>query len=272
MNRLSTVSWLMLPVFGWMFVSPTTAVAMELEGYTEPYRTIEVATDEMGTVDDVLVTEGQAVEKGAPLLRLNSEVYDALLAIAEQNMNARGRLDAAKAELQLRNERLRILHSLRSEGHARQEEVDRAASETSVADANYRAVQEDLVARRLEYEKIKAQINRRTIRAPIAGVVSTVHKQKGEFVAPNSPETLTLVQIDTLLACFTLTSKQAAGLQIDDSIEITFTSNNAHATGNIEFISPVTDAKSGTVLVKVRIDNSNSAFRSGERCRIQIGS
>ena len=45
------------------------------------------------------------------------------------------------------------------EGHARQEEVDRAASEVAVAEANVRTAQEDLLTRRLEYEKTKAQID-----------------------------------------------------------------------------------------------------------------
>lgn len=269
MQRVHFFFWLGLTTAGAMFLAPLPALALELEGYTEPYRTIRVATDETGIIDEIFISEGQAVSKDTPLMRLNNDVHQALLAVAEQNMNARGRLESARAELELKKERLKILHTLRREGNARQEEVDRSEYEAAAAKANVQAVQEDLISRRLEYQKIKTQISRRTIRAPISGVVSIIHKEQGEFVAPNSPETLTLVQIDQLLAYFTLTSQQAAQLKLDDKIEVAFKHNQSSTEGIVEFISPVTDAQSGTVLVKIRIDNRNGAFRSGERCTIQ---
>ncbi|QDU51617.1 efflux RND transporter periplasmic adaptor subunit [Gimesia panareensis] len=270
MNSIQIGTWIIMTVAGLLVCSPLHA--LEMEGYTEPYRTIRVATDETGIIDEIFVREGQAVPEGAPLLRLNNEVHNALLAVAEQNMLAQGRLESARAEQELKQERLKILQSLRREGNARQEEVDRAQYESAVAKANVQTVQEDLVSRKLEYQKIKTQISRRTIRAPIAGVVSLLHKEQGEFVAPNSPETLTLVQLDQLLAYFTLTSQQAAQLHINDKIEITFKHNHSSTEGTIEYISPVTDAQSGTVLVKIRIDNQKGDFRSGERCTIQLES
>ena len=256
---------------GLNLLASTGVLALEVEGYAEPYRSISVAADESGTVEEVLVIEGQSVEAGQSLMRLNSAVFEALLAIAEQNMQAQGRLDAAKADALMRSNRLEKLQSLRTEGHARQEEVDRAVSEVAVSEANVRTAQEDSMSKRLEYEKIKAQIARRTVRAPMAGVVAMLHKDQGEYIAPNSPEVLTLVQIDTLLANFTLTSYQIEKLHVGQDLEVKFIDSTHSANGIIEFISPITDAESGTVLIRVRVDNSNGRFRSGERCKIQIG-
>ena len=159
------------------------AGAFEFDGFTEPYRTISVASDETGIIAELLVREGEAVQSGQALARLNSDVHLSSLAIAEQSMQAQGRLDAASAELQLRKHRQEKLESLRNDGHARQEEVDRARAETAVAEANVRSAREDLQIKKLEHQRIKAQLKRRTIRSPIAGVVTTLHKQQGEFVA-----------------------------------------------------------------------------------------
>ena len=246
-----------------------SAHAYELDGFTEPYRMIRVAADETGTIDEVFVREGQAVEAGLPLARLNSDVHEALLAIAVQNMQAQGPLEAALADLRLRTDRLQKLQVLRNEGHARQEEVDRAASEYTVAAANVRTAKEDQVTRRLEYEKTKTQIDRRTIRSPISGVIMEMHKDVGEFLAPSSPELLTLVQLDQLLANFTLTSNQADNLTLDQTFELFF-AGELQTTGTVEFISPVTNAESGTVLVKLRIENAQGRFRSGARCKIRL--
>lgn len=259
-----------LLVLGLLLMLSSKSVALDLEGYAEPYRSINVAADETGTIDEVFVREGQVVQAGQPLVRLNSHVYEALLAIAEQNMNAEGRLDAAMADAVMRQDRLEKLRALRLEGHARQEEVDRASAEFAVANANVRTAQEDLVARRLEYEKVNAQISRRTVRSPMSGVVTTLHKRAGEFVAPNSPDVLTIVQIDVLLANFTMTGPQASKLSVDEKVNVRFSISGKEAMGTVDFISPVTDAESGTVLVKIRVPNSDSRFRSGERCRVQI--
>ena len=68
-----------LMVAGWA----AHGAAFESEGFTEPYRTINVAADETGIVEEVFVREGQTVEADQPLSRLNSDVHEAMLAIAE---------------------------------------------------------------------------------------------------------------------------------------------------------------------------------------------
>ncbi len=250
--------------------SPVTAT--ELEGFTEPFRTINVAADETGIIDEVLVSEGDKVESGQPLARLNSDVHRTLLAISEQSMQAEGRLDAALADLQLRQQRFAKLESLRIDGHARQEELDRAAAEVAVAEANVRTAREDRLTKKLEYERIKVQLERRTVRAPVAGVVTKLHKQLGEFVAPNNPDVLTLVQLDPLLANFTVMSHQAPQLSKGQKVKIRMLPGNAETTGVVEFIAPTTDAESGTVRVKVRIENADGQLRSGERCKLLLQS
>lgn len=244
--------------------------ATELEGYTEPIRTIEVASDETGTVAEVLVQQGQSVEQGQPLLRLNSHVHHAQLEIAKQQMNMQGRMDAARAEMELTAQRHEKIQDLRKSGHARQAELQRASKELKVAEANLRSVSEDMETRRLEYERLVTQINRRVIRAPVAGIVTELHKEPGEFVAPNKPDVVTLVQLDTLMANFALVSNQSAQLRIGQSMKVHFTESDQTVSGEVAFISPVTDAESGTVLVKVAISNPEGNVRSGARCTIKL--
>lgn len=245
------------------------ATATELDGFTEPLRTIKVASDETGTIADILVEEGTYVHAGQTLARLNSEIHEALLAIANQNMKAEGRLLSIQADLQLRESRLSKLREIRHEGFARQEEVDRAEMELEVAKANLHAAKEDVTAKQLEHKKALAQLGRRTIYSPIDGTVTVRHRDRGEFVAPNAPEIVTVAQLDVLLANFTLTGKQAATVKKGDSVTVAF-SDGDDAQGTVEFIAPVMDAESGSVLIKVRIDNSHQGYRSGQRCRLRL--
>jgi RND family efflux transporter MFP subunit len=248
-----------------------------MDGFTEPYQTIDVAAAEPGILTDIKVREGDAVREGQLLATLDHDVMLALLAIAEQGMRATGALDAARAELRLRQSRLEKLEMLRSEGHARQEEVERARTDVAIAESQVRTAQEDQLIRKLEYEKIKVQIEHRMLRAPLDGVISRIEKDKGEYVAPSDPHVMTLVQLNPLSATFSLTVAQAAQLAVGQKVtlrpldaldEVSPLETPLEAV--VEFIAPVTDAESGTVRVKVRIENPDGQHRSGERCSLEL--
>jgi RND family efflux transporter MFP subunit len=249
----------------------TAAAANEVEGFTTPYRVLNIAAPEPGVVDELLVCEGDRVRRGDILVRLDNEIHMALLAIAKAGMELEGRLTAAQAELVMRQSHYDKLVQLNTEVHLRPEEIERAQSDLQIARGNALAAQEELLLKRLEYERIKAQINRRHIRAPIDGVVSTILKQQGEFAAANDPDLLVLVQLDTLYAEFAVPRSDVARLRLDDTIKVYFVDGAEPARGKIEFISPLTDAESGTVRVKVQIRNPHDRYRSGDRCSLRLG-
>ncbi len=246
------------------------AHAVEVDGFTEPYRTITVGSAEAGIVMKLHVREGEQVSAGQPLATLDDDVYVVLLAIAEKSMEAKGRLDSALAELQLRQERLAKFEALRQHGHARQEEVDLARAELEIAEGKVTSAREDLLIKRLEYDKYKAQLDRRTVRSPIDGVITDLHKEVGEFIAPNNPDLLTLVELNPLLATFSVMSEHGSPLREGQEVQIQFPGSGRRANGVIDFVAPITDAESGTVRVKVRIDNPENRYRSGERCLMQL--
>ncbi|MFO7905604.1 MAG: efflux RND transporter periplasmic adaptor subunit [Planctomycetota bacterium] len=246
------------------------ADAPQLRGLTEPYRTIDVAAVETGVVSEMLVREGDTVGVDQALAKLDIDLLQSLLTIAEHSKEARGRLQAARAEMKLKADRAKRFAEVLSSGHARPEEVRRAETDLEISRGNLLAAEEDLVLKQLEYEKILTQIDRRTVRAPIAGVVSHIHKEQGEFVAPNDPAVLTLVQLDPLLAVFSLTTEQAGRLRVSQEVSIYISERKQPVAALVEFIAPITDAESGLVLVKVRVDNSDGMFRSGIRCTLQL--
>ena len=247
-----------------------TASGVELDGFTEPYRTIHVAASETGIITKIHVREGDVVKEGQLLAQLDDDVHLALLAIAEQAMNAKGRLDTTLADLELKTSRCEKLKRLRADGHARQEEVDRAATELAVAEGQVETAREDLLIKRLEFDKLRTQLERRSIRCTTDGVVAELHKNEGEFVAPNDPELLTVVELDPLVAVFSIMRPLADRLKVDSTLKVRFPESKDEVKGTIEFISPITDAESGTVRIKIRVDNPEGRYRSGERCVIDV--
>ncbi len=250
--------------------APGRLFAESFEGFTEPYRVIDVAAAESGRIMTVHVRHGDHVEQGQILATLETEIQRALLAVAEKSKNAKGRLHAALAEQKMRNRRLDKFMKLRANGHARQEEVERARADAEIADANVLAAQEDLMIKTLEYKKILMEIERRTIRAPLAGFVTEILKEQGEYVPPTDPHVLTIVQLDKLFATFDVLSDFAENLAIGDQVSVQFGGRAIKANGTIEYLSPVIDAESGTIRIKLRVENPSGKLRSGTRCNLTL--
>jgi RND family efflux transporter MFP subunit len=248
-----------------------TSVAIEpIDGFVTPFRSIDVATAETGIVREIEVREGELVEPGQVLARLDDEVHCSLLAIAEKSMESDGRLKAAQAESRLREQRLSKLQELVGRGSARREEVDRAKTDTDIAAAQLRAIEEELAIRRLDHERARIQLERRSVRAPMRGVVLRLHKEVGEFTGPNDPHLMTIVQLDPLLAVFAVPSREARHLRIGQPAQVRLPETGAVVGGTVESVSPVVDGKSGTMRVEVRLDNPQRRFYSGEPCSLLL--
>jgi RND family efflux transporter MFP subunit len=241
-----------------------------VEGFTEPIRKLDLIPPEPGTIASLAVHEGSVVKKDELLGSLDCEVQQVALEIARGNAANHGRLDSATAERDMRRWRLNKLQILREKGNANDEEVNRVASELSVAEANILAALEQRAADSLEVERISATIERRTLHSPFGGVVTRVYHEEREFVGNNNSPILTIMQLDKLRVVFTVPTAQIAQLKVEQSVPLTFPNSGQKATGKIEFISPVSEAESDTVRVKVLIDNEKGLFRCGVRCSINL--
>jgi RND family efflux transporter MFP subunit len=264
MTRIGIMFWLLA-------ISAGTAPATDLvEGFTEPYRKIEVAPSEAGVLVKLAVREGQSVRRGQLLGTLDHELLLVALRIANLQKDARGELDTATAEVEARKHRLDKLAPLRAAGHASQEEVDRARADLAIAHAHLLKVQEELAMQGVECEKIQAMIERRNVRSPLDGVVLKLHREEGEYVSLASPTVATVVQLDPLRVTFGLPTRHARPMRVGDRVPILLVDENKPVTAEIESISPVTEAESGTVSVKLRLANADGTVRAGVRCALNL--
>lgn len=244
--------------------------AAEIEGFTEPYRDLEVAASDTGIMASIEVKEGDRVQKDQILGTLDQKLLNATLEIADKSKSAQGRINSAQADIRMKSERAEKLQQLQTRKHATQEEVDRSVVEKEVAQAQLLAVQEELVVRALEYERIKIQIEQRIVRSPIDGVVVRVHRDIGEFVSGNDPVVAQIVQLDPLIATYSIPTTFTKEIRPNEEVNILIGEEKTATKGTVDYIAPVTDAQSGTIQVKVRVPNPNNTFRSGEKCLLVV--
>ncbi|HEY2410645.1 MAG TPA: efflux RND transporter periplasmic adaptor subunit [Pirellulaceae bacterium] len=237
-----------------------------IDGFTEPFRKIELAPAEPGVLASLMAKEGDTVEAGQLLASLDNDVLQISLKISKQVLESHGKLAAAKAERDVRSVRLGRLQELQPKGFAHREEVDRAAADLAVAEANVLSLTEQHGLDMLEYEKAQALLERRQIRSPIAGVITKSHHDEGEYIAGNNPVVFTVVQLHPLRAVFAIPAADARSLKIDQTVTLRFPDSGQECAGRIELVSPVIDAESGLVRVKVIIPNEDGKKPCGARC------
>ena len=242
-----------------------SADANRIEAYTEPYRDISIAASEMGTLSGVSVKEGDIVNAGDVIAVMADDVLKASLEVARRSMNVEGTLQSAVADVNLRRTELAKLRQLRERDHASQQEVDRVETELTVAEARHLSVREELEIKHLEFRRIEAQLDQRSIRAPIAGIVSEVHKDAGEFVSPSDPVVARIVQLDPMLIVFSVPLDHRQAFQQDQTVTLHLGYANVTAQGIVEYVSPTTDSSNSSIRVKVRLPNPNGEYQSGER-------
>ena len=106
--------------------------------------------------------------------------------------------------------------------------------------------------------------------SPFDGVVAEVHREVGESLPLADPRIVTLVQLDKLRTRFSASPEVAASLKPDQKVQVTLTQSDKKIDAVVERISPVIDAKSGTLEVHVVINNEKQKLRSGTRCLLEV--
>ena len=254
-----------------LFASLATASsAREITSFVEPYRDIDVSSPEMDTISKIHVREGDRVSSGQVLAVLNEEVLQATLTVARKAKEAQGKLLSAEAELQLQSDLLEKLRGLFRRNHSTNGEITRAEAQLDIVSARVRAVRDEMDVKAADFDRIKAQLEQKRIKSPIDGIVTHIYKDSGEFVSATEPVILKVVQLNPLLVVFSVPSVDAEQLAADLEVPLAIGKRRVSTTGVIEFVSPTTDAQSGTVRVKVRIPNSKGEFRSGDACWLQL--
>ena len=208
----------------------------DVPGYTEPYKTITVSAAEPGVIKELPVEEGTIVMQGQILARLDVAQLEA-------------ELDIAKIQAELQRTKVERLDELARSQRAAKEELDRARGDAKIRDA--------------EIRKIQAGIETRTMRSPVNGVVTEIKRDLSEAVSMTNPHVLTVVQIDRLIVNLFLPPQRSAKLTVGASAILLLGENAGRVPAVVEFISPVTDAASGTVRVKFVVANAGGKLRSG---------
>jgi RND family efflux transporter MFP subunit len=163
------------------------AAILQATGYVTARREATVSAQITGTLTDVLIEEGEHVQAGQVLARLDDTAQKASLAQAQAQLSAaqaqlvqfQAQLEQARRDLK-RNEDLVGQHLVSQQAL----ETTRTQVETGAAQVESQKRQVELA--RATVQGALVQLGYTTIRAPFSGVIIAKAAQKGEIVSPIS--------------------------------------------------------------------------------------
>lgn len=239
--------------------------AQEYTGLVHARHDLILSVSAPGVVARVPAVVGQQVEARAPLLILDDRIQ-----VTE--VQRRKVLLDDMSEVRSLDERVRILAPLyedtrkllNARGAVSRDEVSRLELELLTA----RARQSQLLAQkqreRVELTAAEQERDTRRLVAPVAGVVTRVDTDIGEWARPGDA----LIQIVDASVCFLRLNVPVAavtGLKVGADVPVRFeaTANVAPITGKVTYLAPVIDAASGLVEVRISFPNPKNMVPPG---------
>lgn len=205
-------------------------------GSVVPVRTVVIASELPGLVKELGFDSGQAVQKGAVLVRLDTSIEEAQLA-------------AAEAEAELAQVNLQRSQTLRNANVNAAQDLDLAQARAKQTAA--------------QVQSIQATIAKKTIRAPFSGKLGIRQVELGQVLGSGTP-LVPLTALDPVYVEHYLPQQSLSKLAVGQAVRI---STDAYPgeqwTGKVAVIDDQIDATTRNVRVRSMFTNTDGRLRPG---------
>ena len=204
---------------------------------------VMVSADLPGVVARIAFASGRRVEEGDVLVELDTR-------------QERAQLAAAEAELELSRLNFERMQQLVEQDAVSRAEYDTAAAARKQAEARI--------------QEIRATIERKTIRAPFAGVLGIREVNLGQYLTGGAP-VVPLQSLDPIYVDLGVPQQYAAKLELGTAVRVTpGDKSDTEYVGRITAVDSVVDEATRNVRVQATLSNRGGALRPGMFVQAQV--
>jgi multidrug efflux system membrane fusion protein len=237
-------------------------LTLESNGVVEPMQTVSVLSQVGGSLDSVMFNEGDEVQAGQVLFKLDSRPFAASVRQAEATLTR----DQAQAQsLQRDAERYKALVE---KDYVTKSQADQAESAAAAMQAT---VQSDKAA----VDQAKLNLEYATIRSPISGRTGRLLIRRGNLVRANSDALIVINQLRPILVRFPVVQHDFPALQRRASrgsvpVRVATDSSGISEAGTLAFLDNAVDSLTASVSAKARFQNAQNVLWPGEAVRVSV--
>ncbi|MFN2394751.1 MAG: efflux RND transporter periplasmic adaptor subunit, partial [Bacteroidales bacterium] len=207
-----------------------------------PWEDVELRTPIAGNVLGIYFDEGQFVQEGALLVRIDSRTWEA------QKQGLAAQLVSAENELNRNRQLLEI------EG-ASQEDVDQAEARVNTLKA--------------QIEELAVHIDLAQIRAPFSGTLGMRNFSQGTFLSQGDMVTR-IVQTQKLKVSFDIPARYASLATEGSDVQVISSSSGDTVMARIYAVDPVINPNSRSLKLRGIIENGNGTFIPGDFAQVTM--
>jgi len=247
-------------------------ITNELPGRTTPYQIAEVRPQVTGIIEERLFEEGQLVEAGEPLYRVDNRLYKADVASARANLSS---AQATLKSTRLRAERFDKLLKMNAVSQQEYDEAQAALGET----------QAQVDAARAALETARINLDYTTMEAPITGRIGRSTVTPGALVTANQTQALaTIRQLDPIYVDLTQSNQELRRLREaleagslekvgEDKALVTLLLQDGSdygEDGSLQFSEYAVDESTGSVTLRALFPNPDGDLLPGMFVRARL--
>jgi len=223
---------------------------LPVSGALQPVHQATVKSKVSGEVRAITVREGDAVQAGQVLARMDTADLEAKL------IERQGQLESARAQLALAQKTLTTNQKLLKQNFISQNAFDSSESNMNVTRGSVMSAEANV---RLAQNALKDAV----ATAPLSGIVAKRHVQPGEKVAFDTP-LVTVVDLKDIELQAMVPAVDIPELRPGMTVELNVDGfGERRFAGRIERINPSTEPGTRAILVFVGVPNPNSELRGG---------
>lgn len=222
-----------------------------------------------GVLAEFLVARGDRVKTGQVIARLDSEVEQATLDLAEARAKMKAELAERRESLAFAERELARLAQLVERKAVSFTDKDKAATEAATARLRLERALEEQQLAVLDAARARELLGRRQVLSPVDGVVMELLLAVGES-AKDRP-VARIAEIDPLNVELIVPVDFFGRIRLGESAQLTPRYPGARSqTAVVTVVDPVVDAASDTFGVRLQLPNPGGQIPGGVRCDVRF--
>ena len=253
-----------------VLLAPCIARADPVDCVIEPSLIVKLGSPVTNILADVLIERGDAVKANQVVAHVESAVEQATVDFNLARSESSSEIDAKQALLAQKLAVMTRKRSLQLTSSVSSQDVENSQAEYNVAREEVSLARLNKKMAEIELGRSRSQLNQRTIRSPIDGIVTRRSLGPGEFVNPETP-IATIARINPLNVETYLPVKTYGRIKAGQTATVR---PNAPVGGEYKaeviVVDQVFDAASGTFGVRLKLANPGNTIPAGLRCKVDF--
>jgi RND family efflux transporter MFP subunit len=266
-----------LAVGGVLFGAGARAQAPGVQSLTgldcmiEPHSVADVSTREEGVIEQILVKRGDVVKRGQVVAKLESGLEKIAFEFAAARAAMQGEVQAGEAKLEYMRRQQQRISELYKDRAVAFNEQDKAETDVRLAETELQVARDNHALMQIERARAAQQLELRSIRSPVDGVIVDILLVPGESVEDRAREIMTIAEVSPLNVEVIFPAELFGAVRVGTQAEISpLIPGAAVRAAEVTVVDRTIDAASATFRVQLQLDNADLAIPGGIRCNVDF--